>query len=511
MFEFTARNDPNPARLIESLRHIGYSNYEAVADIVDNSFDADASKVVITVGQKRGDFLISIGDDGSGMDPGVLDQALRLGSMIERDPSTDLGKFGMGLVTAGLSLARRTTVVTRQNGECWTSVVDVDEIMDSNTFCKHHAPSTEEETALLEEGVPNSESGTLVILSKCDGITNRNTTQFANILRKHLGEVHRHFLMAGKTILVNGEEAPAIDPLMLNHPDTTLFSDELYPFEIEQEDERVTENVRMRIALIPLDAAAGDMQIAKTLGHQGFYGLRNNRQIFRAQTLDLFPKHNDWNRMRGEIFFTGRFDTCIGIEFTKRQVVFDQRIHDKLVEYLKGQCYTIKRMEAARGAERVSGEHAEFHEQASRAITQKSRLLVTPRAIIEKRGPRTVSKKPKADQEAPTGRERKHFKITQQGEPAPRVKFLTHRLGPGGQIFECDQEGRTVVIRWNIEHPFYKRFILDNSADGRLITATDFLVYSMACAELVERRDDNIEFMNNMKSVISANLRTLLS
>ena len=32
-------NDPNAARLIESLRYLGYGNYEAVADLVDNAID----------------------------------------------------------------------------------------------------------------------------------------------------------------------------------------------------------------------------------------------------------------------------------------------------------------------------------------------------------------------------------------------------------------------------------------------------------------------------------------
>jgi len=72
-------------------------------------------------------------------------------------------------------------------------------------------------------------------------------------------------------------------------------------------------------------------------------------------------------------------------------------------------------------------------------------------------------------------------------------------------------EGRTVVIRLDVEHPFFRRFVVDNRDDGRLVTAVDFLVYSMACAELRSRDEENLEFINNMKAVISANLRTLLS
>ena len=54
--------------------------------------------------------------------------------------ATDLGKFGMGLVTAGLSLSRRTQVITKQTLRSITrSIVDVDEIQRTNTFCKHLA------------------------------------------------------------------------------------------------------------------------------------------------------------------------------------------------------------------------------------------------------------------------------------------------------------------------------------------------------------------------------------
>ena len=104
MLEFNKPNEPNPARLIESLRHVGYGNYEAIADLVDNCFDAEADRVFIQISQHRGDFHITVADNGWGMGRETLDQALKLGSLTERDIATDLGKFGMGLVTASLSL-----------------------------------------------------------------------------------------------------------------------------------------------------------------------------------------------------------------------------------------------------------------------------------------------------------------------------------------------------------------------------------------------------------------------
>lgn len=507
---FNCANEPNPGRLIESLRHIGYSNYEAIADIVDNCFDAEADNVVIRITQARGDYHIIIADDGTGMDNDTLDQALRLGSLTERDPTTDLGKFGMGLVTAGLSLSRRTHVITKQAGSYLTSIVDIDEMVTANKFCKHLGPSDDHDKVFFDEILPSVEHGTIVCLTKTDGLTNKNVTQFASILRKELGEIHRYFITAGKTIVVNGEKTPPRDPLELDNPATQPFSDDVYPIEIGEDGHKVTESIRVRIVLVPQDDAQGDLALARNMLHQGFYGLRNNRQIFRADTLGLFVKHNSLNRMRAEIFFTGKLDNCLGIEFTKRDIEMTQSVRDQLGGHLQPQVITIKNQEKRRDAEKFSEDQAHLHEQASKVITEKSRLLLTPKARIEKRSPKTTEG---GHQEptSPTGRERRHFKETQSVSTSLRCKFLPQALGPTGQIYEADTQGRTVIIRWNTEHPFYRRFIMDNIQDGRLVTAVDFLVYSMACAELRSRDEDNYQFVNNMKAVISGNLRTLLS
>jgi hypothetical protein len=512
MSQFNQPNDPNPARLIESLRHIGYNNYEAIADLVDNCFDAEATLVSIKIAQKAGDFQIMLGDNGTGMDREILDEALRLGSLTDRDETTDLGRFGMGLVTAGLSLSRRTQVITKQAGEYWTSIVDVDEIIRTNSFCKHLALSTEEEQARFDEFVGEAPSGTLIVLSKTDGLTNKNVTQFSNVLRKNLGEVHRYFIQSGKSIVINGEPTPAIDPLQMDRvgSGTEIFSDDLYPIPIEENGLRTTESIRVRIALVPDDAGAGELELARGLHHQGFYVLRNNRQISRAQTFNYFTKHNDFNRMRAEIIFSGKLDKLVGIEFTKRQVTFDQSLQDKLGEHLRAQCTTIKRRMAGREVLKSSPQQQEFHDQASKAITEKSRLLITPKAVIEKSAPAAKKNRGGQSHQEPV-HERRNFQKAQKVQTELRCRFIHQQLGPNGQIFECDLEGRTVVIRWNIDHPFFRRFVIDNQSDGRLITAIDFLVYSMACAELRAKDEENVEFMNNMKAVISANLRTLLS
>lgn len=110
-------NEPNAAHLFESLRYSGYSNQEAIADIIDNSFDANAQNVwIIFNGAKKDnkDLTIEIYDDGEGMDRKTLDEALKLGSNSSKSVLTQLGKAGMGLKTAGTSIARKIEVYTKQ-------------------------------------------------------------------------------------------------------------------------------------------------------------------------------------------------------------------------------------------------------------------------------------------------------------------------------------------------------------------------------------------------------------
>src|SRR3954451_69891 len=103
---------PSAARLMTSLRDIGYDAASAVADLVDNSIDADATVVEISVCRKGEHSFISVADNGRGMTERVLDEAMRYGSRRSYD-ARDLGKFGLGLKTASLSQCRRLTVATR--------------------------------------------------------------------------------------------------------------------------------------------------------------------------------------------------------------------------------------------------------------------------------------------------------------------------------------------------------------------------------------------------------------
>lgn len=103
--------------LMESTRAIGYSIEAAIADIIDNSITAGASRVDIDF-FPIGESYISILDNGRGMSEKELIQAMQYGSrspLAVRDKS-DLGRYGLGMKTASLSQCRVLTILSKKNG-----------------------------------------------------------------------------------------------------------------------------------------------------------------------------------------------------------------------------------------------------------------------------------------------------------------------------------------------------------------------------------------------------------
>ena len=117
MSDTTVNLIPDPTRLIEGLRDTGYEFETTIADIVDNSIAANARHVNITIEQNlRGEIRVSIADNGEGMSPSGLENAMRYGAKQRPNPAS-LGKYGLGLKTASTAFCRKLSVLSRDAGE----------------------------------------------------------------------------------------------------------------------------------------------------------------------------------------------------------------------------------------------------------------------------------------------------------------------------------------------------------------------------------------------------------
>jgi Histidine kinase-, DNA gyrase B-, and HSP90-like ATPase len=114
---------PNFVRLDKALRSIGYSFEAAVADIIDNSIDAKARNVLVRFILRKNEALdLVIWDDGDGMSPETLKEAMRFGADVTQELDR-LGKFGLGLKLASLSQAKELRVFSctgsKTSGRGW--------------------------------------------------------------------------------------------------------------------------------------------------------------------------------------------------------------------------------------------------------------------------------------------------------------------------------------------------------------------------------------------------------
>src|SRR5882672_176202 len=102
-------------RFIQATRDSGYKGTaSAVSELIDNSIQAKAKHIAVNIRSVAAEppIEMSVFDDGCGMDPFTLRQALRFGGSSRFGERSGLGRYGMGLPNSSLSQARRVTVYT---------------------------------------------------------------------------------------------------------------------------------------------------------------------------------------------------------------------------------------------------------------------------------------------------------------------------------------------------------------------------------------------------------------
>jgi len=130
--------NPNPEFLIKSIAEQGYSLETALADLMDNSISANASRIEVLTKIDEEPFILFLCDNGDGMSNESLKRNMQFPSKSSEDlrESNDLGRFGLGLKTASFSQTRAFTVLSRNKGSEKFSALtwDVKHLKDSGKW-----------------------------------------------------------------------------------------------------------------------------------------------------------------------------------------------------------------------------------------------------------------------------------------------------------------------------------------------------------------------------------------
>lgn len=289
---------PNPGRLVNILASVGHTMPSAVADLVDNAISADATRIDITFGRPDGGHgrWMSISDNGSGMEPARLAEAMRIGSDSEYEDN-GLGKYGYGLKGASWSQTRIFTVVTKCEGASAHHLTWDAEDMDGWIAKSDPLESWEREATTL------GNRGTVVLWKDMRPPQNMPTARGLDpysyevmLLERHLALVFHRFLegkAAGRkkvTITINGNHVEPNNPV--GHPLAVAYDSKTVRIPTEADDGKVL----VQAYLLPTED-----EIATHHEADGADAARRARE--------LISLHGNWNDTQG--LFIYRHDRLI--------------------------------------------------------------------------------------------------------------------------------------------------------------------------------------------------------
>lgn len=517
---------PNAHRTLNALAHQGYTPQTAIADIVDNSISAKASKVFVSFKLQVDDStLVYIADNGIGMSLDTLRRAMQIGSAADLANST-LSVYGMGMKAASMSFSRKFTVITRDDeGKAHYASWDLDD-QHQNPWSIDIGTATPKQEKLLNM-FTDGKSGTLVVWDNADfkemlgnkKAGKKGNTKFvsntavAEDVKNYLGMAFHRFIEGNVEgykpveITFNEELLAPWNPVA-----EEFLSDEWKPvkdsFSIEIEIDGKLTSVPYSITTYLLkskeEAEPSVFDRSKVgMKTQGIYPYRENRLLQEPTWLNVLSFHPDWNALRVVLELDPRLDSITRTDMKKSGLSLPaemwENLKEKLDYYSRNQRAQLR---ARKAANRSKVDTKDMHKSSNTAIN--SALPDIEKLHAEVIDSNTLKV------ETPFG-----SSITQLSQIDISMTSRDSRIEPvedlqGGVLFEPVLRGSEQVILLNKSHPFYQRVYMALYQDPLAIRGMDFLLYALAQSEWLTRTDRIKEQFHQMRQQMSNMLRNFV-
>lgn len=303
---------------------MGYAFETAIADILDNSISANATRIhIISPPQEH---YVAIVDNGHGMSRDELISAMRFGarSPLETRAHDDLGRFGLGMKTASLSQCRRLTVATRKDGETTAACWDLDTLERTKDWTLG-LPSPDFYQEIPEfNRLP--QTGTLLVWENFDRFGDRKEKTVSEALRQRISTSRDHIATTFHRFLAKDRESsvPKVEITINSAPVVSID-----PFEQARtvnEDPLWLDGHKVSVRITELSHESHTPNLSdeekKTLREslrqeQGFYLYRNYRLIARATWFRTRGRRDDSRFVRIMIDIPNAMDDAWNIDVRK--------------------------------------------------------------------------------------------------------------------------------------------------------------------------------------------------
>jgi hypothetical protein len=480
---------------IQSLRDSGYDLSAAIAEVVDNSIEANANNISIELiegaGKEKVSSILFI-DDGGGMDVETLHHYLVLGFSTRWMRTDTIGKYGVGAKLAALNFARRIDVWSRQSAsEPWLHVhFDLDEARKAEDAGHEDpfgidAPVADSPPKEAGSAVPVG-TGTIVLWSTIDRLEHgRLTSNFDQLLvevQKETSRTFREFLDGGIKIRLNGTELLPHDPLFLMKDTwadevlTKLASEKpkgggrshfpALPIATREVIAVRGGKAYLTVTLYPKEVTRkrgmGGDELAKRLrvpDNEGAVSfMRSRREIAYTNVPRIFPRGvQEADRFIGiEVSFTPELDDYFGVRNVKRGVEPHGDLRDKIRARLAIHIPAARKRLEERWGETARAEQTHAGEHSSVTDAVKDVESVLPKGPPQ---PATDEKRQKVYEEL--AKDTGHDKTPQQKEDyinrLRELPFVVESVDyPGKMFIDVEVIDRQIIIRLNTRHRFYQ-------------------------------------------------------
>jgi hypothetical protein len=353
--------------LIASLRDVGYSHTtSALCEHVDNAIEAGATEARVFFRQtgKRGQYVtdIAVYDNGTGMGPNALKVATSFGGSLSYNNRAGIGRFGMGMKTAALSMSPVMQVYSWQEPNAYYNMtLDVAEVgKDRSNLVELPDPTLmtelpDEISTLLTDPMSwpdrsdqyllsNFEnlterlgrSGTLVYMPDCDRLTYAMARTLCDHAVKEMSRVYRRSIGKGLRLYVNNRLVEAFDP---TYSMATARHVRYIESGVKQSRLVLAKSVQVRLAehstktvpitvrlyklpieewsVLPSKTRKNDLRIYDGLTVSI---IRNDREVYAGELPDLITRHAVAHWYRVQIEFPGILDEAFGVAANKQGV-----------------------------------------------------------------------------------------------------------------------------------------------------------------------------------------------
>ncbi|OQB81217.1 MAG: hypothetical protein BWX88_04351 [Planctomycetes bacterium ADurb.Bin126] len=479
-----------------SLRSSEHDYCSAVGELIDNSLQANANKVlcrIFTVKKKIGKNKratevverLAVGDDGDGMDQPTLHRALTLGYSTRYNDRKGMGRFGVGAKLAGISQAQRIDIYSRQSASAdWLhTYIDLEEVHAGKM---KYIPTPEADS--LPEDCKDlvGDKGTLVVWSKTDRLEEtesgggRQADTVKTDLVNYIARTFRKFLDSGITIKMDNVDVRPHDPLFLMtstqwhqngeaDPVAEIKHPASFDFPVPSDPSR-TSKVHVTLTLLPkkfrMTRGEGGNDFAKSRRideNEGISILRADREIFHGFLRGVQPSQDQRqiDRFIGkEIRFEPDLDECFRVRNVKKGAEPIDGLRDKLRSEIFTTINTLRReiQQHFDDVEKQTAQEQGLHAEAEKIAAETRRTARKPKAGKDK--PQEEREK-EIDAAAesltkevpPEQKEQKKAQVKEQIAKQPIT--IVPESWRGQEFIDTRHLGTNAIVWINMQHPFY--------------------------------------------------------